>query len=90
MQTRLVDPRDIRWEIGHPVYRVYFWQQFGSTPDSGWASEEWQAEDADADQVLAWAESNASGRTFTLYVCCECEGEPGLIRLIGTDPTARG
>jgi hypothetical protein len=87
MQTRPVDPRDTQWEVEKPAYRVYFWQQPGHHMDSGWASEEWQVEDADADEVLAWALNDKSGRAFTLYVCCNCDGELGLIRLIGADPT---
>ena len=90
MQTRQVDPRDTRWEVDRPVYRVYFWQRLGSHKDSGWASQEWQVEDADADEVLTWAGSTARDRAFTLYVCCECDGEIGLIRLLGSDPTAQG
>ena len=25
--TEGVDPRDIKWEVDQPVYRVYFWYQ---------------------------------------------------------------
>lgn len=66
---------------------MYFWQQLGGHPDSGWASEEWQVEDADATEVLAWAARDKSSRAFTLYVCCSCDGDPGLIRRFGVDPT---
>lgn len=88
MQVRPVDPRDTRWEVTQPAYRVYFWQRGGHW-GPGWASEEWQAEGADIREVLAWANADELHRPYTLYVCCECDGAPGLIRLHGNDPTAQ-
>jgi hypothetical protein len=88
MQVRKVDPRDTRWEVDQPAYRVYFWRRLGDDPYSGWASEEWQVEDADVQEVLSWAGKGRARRSYTLYVCCTCETEPGLIRLAGIDPTA--
>jgi hypothetical protein len=90
MQVRPVDPRDTRWEVDHPAYRVYFWQRSGDRPDSGWASQEWQVEGADVQEVLAWAGKDKAHRPYTLYVRCTCDGKPGLIRLQGSDPTAGG
>ena len=29
LDARLVDPRDIRWEVSSPTYRVYFWRRVG-------------------------------------------------------------
>lgn len=84
MHVQLVDPRDTRWEVTQPVYRVYFWQRSGT----GWTSEEWQTKGADVCEVLAWADADELHRLYTLYVCCECNGAPGLIRLYGNDPTA--
>lgn len=89
MQVRRVDPRDIRWEIDTPAYRVYFWSRPGDHPDSSWASDEWQIEGADVQEVMAWAGTDKSRRAYTLYVCCTRGTEPGLIRLHGSDPTAR-
>jgi hypothetical protein len=88
MRVHAVDPRDTRWEVDRPCYRVYFWRRAGDRPDSGWESEDWQVEGADVGEVLAWADRDRAHRAHTLYVCCECNGEPGLIRLAGRDPTA--
>jgi hypothetical protein len=88
MHVQPVDPRDTRWEVTQPAYRVYFWQRGGHW-GAGWASEEWQAEGADVHEVLAWADADETHRPYALYVCCECNGMPGLIRLLGSDPTAR-
>ena len=37
------------------------------------------------DEVIAWAEATAAGRTFVLYACVPHDGL-GLVRLMGTDP----
>src|ERR1700753_2522073 len=90
MQARSVDPRDQRWEVPQPVYRVYFWER--STPertDGMWTSDEWRLEDTDIDEVLAWARAKAAGRRFVVYVEVT-GGQPddlGLVRLLGHDPT---
>jgi hypothetical protein len=90
MRAQLVDPRDTQWEVDRPAYRVYFWRQLDGGVDAGWASEEWQIEGADVREVLAWADADASRRPYILYVCSTSDGEPGLIRLSGQDPTAQG
>lgn len=46
------DPRDGRWEIDRPVYRVYFWR-----PDGGACREYELREAADVSEVLEWARS---------------------------------
>ena len=86
LDARLVDPRDIRWEVSSPTYRVYFWRRVGG----GYHSEEFQLSGAsDVREVLAWAERRAEGRTFTAYALVEnVRGEPGLVQLAGVDPTA--
>jgi hypothetical protein len=48
---------------GH--YRVYFWQQLGDRPDAGWASEEWQLEDAKLREVLRWADNDETHCPWT-------------------------
>jgi hypothetical protein len=88
MRVHSVDPRDTRWEVDRPSYRVYFWRRQSDRPDSGWASEEWQIDGADVGEVLAWADTDQARRAYTLYVRCESNDGPGLIRLAGTDPTA--
>jgi hypothetical protein len=86
LDARLVDPRDIRWEVSSPTYRVYFWRRVGGD----YHSEEFQLSGAsDVREVLAWAERRAKGRTFTAYALVEnALGEPGLVQLAGVDPTA--
>ena len=84
-----VDPRNTRREVLHPAYRVYFWQQpHPENPHSIWISDEWEIGDADVDEVLNWARDNAAGRRFVVYVRIDTvrPGEPGLVRLLGTDP----
>lgn len=78
METTIVDPRDQRWEIAQPTYRVYFHTVNGS-------SDERELTGGDVDEVIAWAEANAAGRTFVLYACVPHDGR-GLVRLLGTDP----
>jgi hypothetical protein len=90
MLAQPVDPRDQRWEVAKPVYRVYFWErQTPERTDSGWTSDEWQLEDADIGEVLEWAQAKAASRQFGVYVEVT-QGQPdglGLVRLLGTDPT---
>jgi hypothetical protein len=84
MDVRAVDPRDIRWEIDSPVYRVYFW-----TGPTLHESNEFELTGAeDVHEVLAWADENApAGATYTLYAVLERNGEPGRVHLAGVDPT---
>ena len=90
-----VDPRDTQWETDSPVYRVYFWHQ-PSAPDGipqehmMFHCDERRVSGAeDVGQVLDWARSTARpDQTFTLYVERSDGGRPGLIRLMGADPTA--
>lgn len=85
MSVRPVDPRDQRWEVDSPVFRVYFWEH---TAFRGDVSYEYEITGADVGEVLRWAEDEAGDRTFVLYVCHTNErGELGLILLAGTDPT---
>ena len=89
MQARPVDPRDTRWEVDAPAYRVYFWQQSPGSAGPGWASEEWEITGADVGEILGWASQDTQHRQYTLYACCTCNGERGLIRLLGHDPTEK-
>ena len=78
MDVADVDPRDAKWELDAPSYRVHFHDASGS-------SDEHELTDADVAEVLAWAEANSASRSFVLYVCVPVGGL-GLIRLAGTDP----
>jgi hypothetical protein len=90
MLAQPVDPRDQRWEVPKPIYRVYFWErQAPERTDSGWTSNEWRLEDTDIDEVLEWAQAKAASRRFVVYAEVT-GGQPdglGLVRLVGTDPT---
>ena len=81
VQINPVDPRDTRWEVHAPSYRVYFW--------SDGVSDEYEVTEADVPEVLAWADAEAqrSHRTYVLWLRSEGrDGEPGLIRLAGDQP----
>lgn len=78
METSIVDPRDQRWEVARPTYPVDFHTADGS-------SDEREVSGGDVDEMMAWAEVNAAGRTFVLYACVPHDGL-GLVRLLGADP----
>ncbi|MEU4675061.1 hypothetical protein AB0F91_45750 [Amycolatopsis sp. NPDC023774] len=44
--------------------------------------------DADIDEVLAWVDQHAKGRTMTIWAVHRDGDGIGLIRLAGVDPTA--
>ena len=83
--ARPVDPRDARWEVWEPTYRVYFWRR---TAD-GWQSRECEVSAADVVAVLEWAVRHANeGETSTIFaVVVDGAGARGLVRLAGVDPT---
>jgi hypothetical protein len=91
-----VDPRDTRWEVDDPVYRVKLWRRL--TPPRGVAQEDMAyecetfrvREAPDVHAVLEWLATQVrGGRTASLHVEHEtADGERGLLRLAGTDPTA--
>jgi len=77
-----VDPRDQVEQVDEPRYRVYFWQDG--------ASDEYQLTGADVHDVVAWADRNAAGRTYSLSACLPVPGLEvvKLVRLAGWDPPA--
>jgi hypothetical protein len=90
-----IDPRDTEWEVEGPVYRVYFWHQPRAprgVPHErmGFHSHEYRLSGAvDVREVLDWAQTTARpDQTFTLYVEHRHGDLPGLIHLMGVDPTA--
>ena len=87
MKAQGIDPRDVKWESDNPTYRVYFW----SHPDN--ASDEWRlTEAASMWEVIAWAEQRVGAqRSFQVFVetIDQLRGT-GLVRLMGSDPTATG
>jgi hypothetical protein len=89
-----IDPRDTEWEVEGPVYRVYFWRQQPapmavSQGHVMFHSDEYRlSEAADVGEVLDWARATArADQTFTLYVEHWHDDRPGLIHLMGVDPT---
>jgi hypothetical protein len=90
VEIRPVDPRDVRWEISEPTFRVYFWKLQGFEISSGYESSEFEVNDADVVEVLTWADATAGdGQTYTLDVLVPTGSELGSIRLAGRDPTER-
>lgn len=86
-----VDPRDTRWEVDIPVYRVYFWHRPAAEPGTDqerlmWHCSEWRLTEAtDVHEVLAWANGpEGRGRAFELYVEASHSDGLGLLRLAGT------
>jgi hypothetical protein len=83
VDARSVDPRDARWELWNPNYRVYFWRREGDA----YASREFDVAPAEIDEVLAWIdEQRLDGETFTLFAIVDLGDEVGMIRLAGVDP----
>jgi hypothetical protein len=87
MQAAPIDPRTTRWEIVEPAYRVYFWEPTSEDPDAMWASDEWRLTETDIHEVLAWADTHGRGRRVTSWIEVDRDGEAGLIRLSGWEPT---
>lgn len=88
MEAVGVDPRDTRWEVSDPTYRVYFWEP------SGGACDEYELRGAtDTFQVIEWTQRlprdhpHLSGWTLDVWVSYtdRIDG-PGLIRLVGGGP----
>ena len=84
MDVRGVDPRDVRWEVDRPRYRVYFW----TAPADGVgtpSSDEHELSGAHVAEVLAWAAEQAAERAASWHevfvvVDASVEGR-GLVRL---------
>ena len=84
LRARPVDPRDTRWEVWNPAFRVYFWRRWMG----GWMSREFEIRGGDVVGVLAWAAEHAEdGETYTLHCVVEAPDGTGLVRLTGEDPT---
>jgi hypothetical protein len=88
-----VDPRDTRWEVDWPVYRVYFWHQPPAPAGVAqehvmWHCDEYRLTDVtDVEEVLDWARNHArSDQTFVIYVEQRDGQRSGLVRLFGVDP----
>lgn len=95
MVARNVDPRDRRWRDEPSAYRIDFWRPLGPPPPEGdsdigraYESDEWELTGVrNVEDAIAWANSVAAGREFTLYAVVDRGESRGLVRLCGTDPT---
>jgi hypothetical protein len=82
--AHLVDPRDCRWEVWTPAYRVYFWRLIGDA----FSSREFQISNADITMVLEWANLQSNdNETYTVFAVVDRGNGLGLVRLAGDDPT---
>jgi hypothetical protein len=85
LEARSLDPRDTRWEVWDPAYRVFFWSR---AVGGGWASREFEVTGATVEDAHSWATANARpDETITLFAVVAREGETGVVRLLGDDPT---
>ena len=84
MNVDPIDPRDQTEEVAAPCYRVFFWER------SATASYEYEITGADVHEVVDWAERQAEGRTYSLWVCLDRSDAVGVthVRLAGWDPPA--
>jgi hypothetical protein len=85
MESRPVDPRDERWQVLSPTYRVYFWEAL--SPPPAMASDEYELVDAtDVHEVLAWAEQRVlAHQSYEVFVVVD-HPDRGLVRLAGLCP----
>ena len=82
LNARPVDPRDTRWEVWSPAYRVFLW----SRSNEAWASREFEIGAADVDDVLDWIREQSDAEMFTLYATVDRGDDLGLVRLAGHGP----
>jgi hypothetical protein len=85
MDVRNVDPRDQVEGIIAPSYRVYFWSRLDA---DALHSDEYQLSGADVHEVISWAERNACGRTYALFISIPARAGVNLVRLAGWDADA--
>jgi hypothetical protein len=92
MNARPVDPRDITSEFEPLAYRVYFWKVKATEFGVYSTAYEYEISGAkDVAEVIEWANQNAAGRTYTLYVRFTARPEErSMIQLLGIDPTRSG
>jgi hypothetical protein len=84
LEAHPVDPRDQRWEVWNPTYRVHFWRPLGD----GHSAREFEIAAGDVEEALAWVgEHRDVEETFALFAVVSRDDDLGLVRLAGTDPT---
>ena len=89
MNAEEIPVNDGRWETTATAYRVYFWTLIAdAVPPSAplWRCTPLRLEATDVGEVLTWANENADGRSYTVYVEVDAD-PPGLMQIYGVDPT---
>jgi hypothetical protein len=77
IEARPADPRDRRWEVWNPRYRVHFWQQVGDAH----LSREFDITATEVDAALSWiATERADDETFMLFALVDSGADRGLVR----------
>ena len=93
MDVVAVDERTGGAEVSFPVYRVYFFDRLYGVLSSGDAYTYEITGANNVQQVLAWADASARGRTYAVYAVVSGEWDPQrgrsmvtLLQLAGDDP----
>lgn len=87
------DVAGIRSEVYDPDYRVDYWRQFAPPPGTppemmGYKQDSHRISGVrDVNEVLAWAEANAAGRSFVVYASYGSGDDRVIARVYGADPT---
>ncbi|NEW42426.1 hypothetical protein GV794_25955 [Nocardia cyriacigeorgica] len=87
MKVEVVDPRDGRWEVDDPTFRVYLWDTDAR------CSYEYEITGAEVETVIEWVGKTITpGWRYTIYVVIDVDerGGVGLVRIGGLsgDPFA--
>jgi hypothetical protein len=87
------DVSGVRWEVYNPEFRIDFWHRLSpvsGTPAEkmGYKQDSYSVSGAlGVQEVLAWADKNAEGRSYVIYAAFGSGAERGIIRVHGSDPT---
>jgi hypothetical protein len=81
------------WEVDATTYHVFFWRALGNLKPRpmhigvSYSSATFELTGMrDVTEALDWANANADGRTFTLYVCDDRD-PARFVQLFGVNPT---
>lgn len=87
MRAVRVDPRDVRAEGSVEAWRVYFHRWQSESAGSAYVREEFRLSGAtDVRSVLRWADEQADGRAYVVYLELPSPQGPTLIRVQGDEP----
>jgi hypothetical protein len=87
MDIKAVDVRNQQWEALNPTFLVIFWRQLAEQQKvSGWASEEWELTNGDAEDVSRWTADNRGSRAASIWLVVHDSRGRGHVRLSGSDP----